>query len=345
MKVLVAEDSRTVRAWLVGVLEGEGMTVVAVGDGLDAVRAAATEAPDVIVMDLQLPGLDGLEAIARIMAASPCPIVVLSGQLDGLEVDYAFEALRAGALDVVAKPRLGDPEARAEAGRRFARTLRVMARAKVIRRTRRFGSPAGQPLRLSPRRGRLDACTLLGIGASTGGPPVVRLLLERIRPPARVPILITQHIGAGFDAGYARWLGESGHDVILPAEATRLEPGRVYLAPADASLVLTGPSWVALAPQSGSGPGSIVPNVDACFESLARHRGPDAAGVLLTGMGQDGAQGLAALRAAGGATFAQDEASCVVFGMPRAARDAGAVDVLHSPEQLATSLAEAFSAR
>lgn len=344
LRVLVAEDSRSARAWLVGLLEADGMTVIPAADGLEAVQVAARAAPDVAVVDLQLPGLDGIEVIARVMAASPCPIVVFSGQLGTSRMDYTFEALRAGALDVVAKPTTADPAARAEAGRGLIRTLRLMAQVVVV--TRRAGRrPAPVPaLRLPSAGPNLTECTLLGIGASTGGPPIVRTLLEGIRPPCRVPILVTQHIGAGFDLGYARWLGETGHPVDIPSGPTTLCPGRVYLAPAEASLVMTAPARVALDPLAPNHPGGILPSADRMFESMARHCGLGAAGILLTGMGRDGARGLKALRAAGGAPFAQDEASCVVFGMPRAAREAGAVDTLHSPRQLAALLSEAFSA-
>ncbi len=342
IKVLVAEDSRTARAWLVGLLRAAGMAVVEVANGLDAVHAARLEAPSVVVMDLQLPGLDGIEAIRRIMAESPCPIVVLTGQLHREDVDVAFEALNAGALEVVAKPSTADPAERAEIGRRFVRTLRVMERVKVVRRRR--SQPRTSPAALTLPAGTSDLamCRVLGIGASTGGPPVVRLLLDRIAAPARVPILISQHIGPGFEEGFARWLSDSGHPVDVLTGPADLEPGRVYVSPASSSLVLTAPERLGLKP--GGPQTRLLPSIDATFDSLATHQGRRAAGVLLTGMGRDGARGLGSIRDAGGATFAQSEATCAVFGMPRVAHEVGAVDVLHSPDDLARDLGAGFGA-
>ncbi len=339
MKVLIVEDSPTVRAWLVALLKAEGMEVVQAADGLSAVPIAAAAAPDVVLMDLNLPGQHGLQAIAQIMSTDPRPIVVLTGQLDSSEMDVAFEAVQAGALEVVHKPHTADPAARVEAGLSLGRTLRIMARVTVVRRPGR-----ARPASTLPRRSNgLATSTLLAIGASTGGPPIVRLLLERIRPPARVPIVIAQHIGRGFEAGYARWLAETGHDVRVPSRATTLQAGQVYVSPADASFVMASPDRAILRRGPGDTPTSLLPSIDLVFESMARHHGSQATGVLLTGMGRDGARGLSAVRKAGGTTLAQDEASCAVFGMPKEAQKAGAVTELHSPEQLATILGEAFS--
>jgi len=169
----------------------------------------------------------------------------------------------------------------------------------------------------------------------------VRSLLDAITPPARVPILVAQHIGVGFEAGYANWLGGDGHDVRLVAGPEGLEAGVVYVSPASASLVVTARGSIGLEQVEGA---RLLPSVDLLFGSLAAAYGERGCGVLLTGMGRDGAAGLLALRQAGAPTLAQSEASCAVFGMPRAARELGAVNELHDVEQLGRQLAAAFSA-
>lgn len=323
VKVLVAEDSRTARAWLRGLLLREGFEVVEVADGRSAVRATATERPDVVLMDLALPRLSGVEAIAEIMAACPTPIVVLSSHVDAGQVDLSFAALQAGALDTLAKPRTALSSERDAIGRTLVRRLRLMAGAKLVRRL----PPPGRTRRPPPSPSSVD---VMVIGASTGGPAVLYDLLLQLPPPS-VPIVIVQHIGAEFAEGFARHLAGTGQDVVL-ATTGALRPGRVVVAPASGSLVFTAPGQIAIRP--GWPPKGILPSIDATLSSLAVHHGDRAGAMLLTGMGKDGATGLLAVREAGGACFAQDEVSCVVFGMPRAAFELGAVDVLHSATEL-----------
>lgn len=339
MKALVVEDSRTTRAWLVRLLKADGIDVVEAGDGLAAIRLAAAERPDVVLMDLQLPGCSGLEAIEAIMASAPRPIVVLSGQLRKADVDLAFEALQLGALDVLAKPGRASASEQADHGARLLRVLRLMARVKVVRRRHQGLARARTPVTV-PTVQDLRGVQLLAMGGSTGAPPIVHGLLERLPVPLRVPVVVIQHIGVGFEDGYARYLDGAGHPAHVVRGEEALEPGCVYVAPADASIVLLSPDRLTLDRRPPPASSGMLPSVDRTFESLAEQLGGRCAAVLLSGMGRDGARGLAALRDRGAATFAQDEASSAVFGMPRAAMELGAVDVLSVPEQLGATLAE-----
>lgn len=344
MKVLVVEDSPTVRAVLTRCLEARGASVHAVADGRAGVEASERVAPDVILMDLQLPHLSGLEAITEIMTTSPRPIVVLSGQLGRDDVDLTFEALRAGAVDVMEKPGANGITLPAFA-ERLHRNLRLMSQAHLV--TRRTSEARWiEGLRThgpEPPATDLSKTRVLLLGASTGGPPVLASLLSAIRPPARVPIVIAQHISPGFGEGLSRWLGrQTGHKTVFLDKPCILERGTVHLGSATASVVFRSPRHVGLTKDLSSVAVQIHPNVDLLFSSAARHLGAHVAAALLTGMGRDGAHGLNQIRERGGATFAQDEASSVVFGMPRAAQMAGAVAGLHSADALQVLLAEAF---
>ncbi len=343
MKVLVVDDSPTVRAVLAQLLGAAGVEVLQAGDGLEGVELARSGSPDVVLMDLHLPKLGGVEAIGRIMRWSPRPIVVLSGQLGRRDVDLTFEALEAGALEVIAKPD-GAAFRGPEFGRTLVRTLRLMARVQVV--TRHHSRRVSPQLRVPPPPRReiptLQDASVLLIGASTGGPPVLFQLLSAIRSPCRVPIVVAQHIATGFDRGLATWLGSTGHDVALLDRPQALEPGVVYVGSADAGPIVRAGGLLDVEVELAPHRAQIRPNVDVLFESAAAHLGPTVCAVLLSGMGRDGARGLRAIRDAGGHTFAQDEESCVVFGMPAAALEEQAVDELHSPAALGSLLAAVF---
>jgi len=350
VKVLVVEDSPTVRAVLTRCLKARGAQVHAVSDGRAGVEASETLSPDVILMDLQLPRLSGLEAITEIMMTRPRPIVVLSGQLARDDVDLTFQALRAGAVDVMEKPGANGLTL-PEFADRLYRNLRLMCEVRLV--TRRAGKAPWVPgLRTSSSSPRdelsktLSRAKILLLGASTGGPPMLASLLSAVRAPARVPIVIAQHISPGFGRGFAHWLGRTtGHRTVFVDTDKAIDPGTVYLASAAASAVFRSKARLGTTSDLPTAAVQIHPNVDLLFESAARHFGAGTAAVLLTGMGRDGAHGLKLIRERGGATLAQDETSSVVFGMPRVAHAMGAVDRLHSGDALHLLLDEHFSAR
>lgn len=333
-RVLIVDDSLSMRVYLSEVLERwpETTLVGMATDGEEGVALAAELAPDVVLMDLQLPLLDGVDAIRQIMTQSPVPVVVLSAQ--GGDQQRAFAAIRAGALEVLAKPDGSGDAARFE--RRLVHTLTVLANVKVKARRAAPWLPEAPTSAV----GSSEGIDLLVIGCSTGGPPLLHTILSAIRPVASVPILITQHITAGFDVGFALWLSNTGHDVRVATEGEPLVPGRVYVAPAEQNLVLRDAGHVGTTPAI---PNMITPSVDELFASVALFRPATTWAVLLTGMGRDGAQGLRELVDEGGTALVQDEATSVIWGMPGEAVRLGAVRETLPDVEIVRRLAERFS--
>ncbi|WP_434385765.1 chemotaxis protein CheB [Melittangium boletus] len=331
MKLLLVEDSRSVVAFLEQILRKEPdiELLPPVDNGHDAVLAVQRWKPHLVLMDLVLPGgMGGEEAIAAIMATAPCPIVVLSGQLGTRGRDRTFESLSAGAVDVLAKPTAGGVEAVREFRERLLRTVRTMAHARVTSRRRTSirtpslpALPSVTPLATpaTPAPAESPPCSLLAIGGSTGAPPLVYELLRALPAPAPFPVVVAQHIVHGFEPGFAQWLCGTGHSVVVARAGDWLDAGSVYVSPADRDLLVRGGRL-----RTQPAKGVAVPSVNVLFESVASFYGPRAVGLLLTGMGVDGAQGLLAMRQAGALTVAQEGSTCVVDGMPGAARALGA---------------------
>ncbi len=342
MKVLLVEDSLTVRTYLERILRGapDVELLPSARDGAMGVGLALSHKPDVVLMDLELPVLSGLEAIREIMDSSPRPIVVLSGVLDKTDIDRTLESFRLGAVEVVAKPRGVSPAEQAQFGERLLRILRVMSQARVIRRRLPSGDlPLVAPQKPLPKQtGRTPQAIL--IGASTGGPLVLRQILDGLGAPFALPIVICQHIVPGFESGLASWLSESGHRVKVAEQGERVLPAIIYLSPSDHHCVLA-PGLdgirISLVPAVR---GRVAPSADMLFESGAKAFGEACIALLLTGMGEDGKQGLLALRREGALTITQSAVTCVVDGMPGAARLAGASVLDLSPARMIELLRE-----
>lgn len=330
-RIVICEDSRTYAHALTRFLErDDDLRVVKVcSSAEELLRVLPDTRPDLITMDIELPGLDGLGATRRIMDSGRLPILVLSDHA-GRGSERAAAALEAGALDAIAKSdiRIDDLEGHAAVAlrRRIKRLATTRMRAVVA------SSPAGVSARPSPW-GRA-AGTSVGIVASTGGPAALMALLAELPGDFPLPVLIVQHIAAGFAPGLARWLdGVVKVPVSLAEHEVAAGPG-VWLAPDDAHLSLVGP-MLSLDRQTVAGP--FRPSGDILLESMARAAGSGAVSVVLTGMGRDGAEGTASVRAAGGLTIAQDEASSVVYGMPQAAVDRGA-ELMLAPDAIGRAL-------
>lgn len=317
IRVVVVEDSALQRAALVRIMrDGGAIEVVGeAGSVEEAVRTVAAVKPDVVTMDLEIPGGEGtaggLLAIERIMAANRVPILVLSAHAASREDTIAIDALAAGAVDVFPKRATWDADQSAALRRRIGVLSRVtMVSRHVGASARNGGLPggAGRPV--------------VGLVASTGGPSALRqVVTELCGVPA--PVLIVQHIHADFAVSFAGWLQDTtGVEVRVAAPGEGLRAGVAYVAPGDHHLRLGAMLTADVSPDPAAA--AHRPSADELLGSLARHARRASVACVLTGMGSDGATGLLAVRRAGGATFAQDAASSVVDGMPRAARESGA---------------------
>ncbi len=324
IRVLVIEDSVTVRKHLCAVLSADqGIDVVAeAADGRQAIELCAELHPDVVTMDMMMPVMTGLAATEFIMAYCPTPILVVSSSLNRGELFKTYDALAAGALDVLEKPN-GD-EAGDDWERNLVSMVKLLSRIKVITHLRGRHQALREPAdTLAPvghaRTVGTNRCDVIAIGASTGGPGAIIEVLRGLPSAFAIPILFVLHISKPFAAAFADWLdGQSAHRVAYATDgqAVSSAAGRVIMAPPDQHMVVKN-GRVRLTDDAERH--SCRPSVDVLFESLAGEFGPSATGCILTGMGHDGAAGLLALRRAGALTIAQDEATSVVYGMPREA--------------------------
>lgn len=349
LRVLVVEDSLTMRKHLCEILASDpAIEVVAEAqDGKTAIAMCQRHRPDVVTLDMMLPVMSGLAVTEYLMAHLPTPILVVSASTNRGELFKTYEALAAGAVDVLDKP-AGDATDAAWAAR-FLAAVRTVARIRVITHLRgRYGArhlptPGSTAATGSlaeaaapPPRGR--GHRVVALGASTGGPGAVLHVLRNLPTDFQLPLLLVQHLSAPFATEYAAWLdGQTSHRVAFAqgGESVASLAGCVVMAPPDQHLVVReGRLRLTDDPPRHS----CRPSVDALFESLAAEYGSSAAGCLLTGMGRDGATGLLAIRLAGGTTIAQDEASCVVYGMPREAVQMGAAAQVLALRDIAAAL-------
>lgn len=330
IRVLVADDSATMRVALVTLLGAEpDLEIIGqAADGVDAVNKARSLRPDVITMDVNMPRLDGLGATAAIMAEAPSRVLVVCSVSEDRQLDLSFRAMAAGALELIEKPGSGEAALR-RWGKRVAESVRLMAEVPVVRRD--------QPHAAHPQVGKHRPIEAMGIVASTGGPPALAKILSDLPPSMRLTLLVAQHIAEGFTAGLVRWFsGITRLTVAIAQSGQRAKPAHVYLPPDGHDLELDRFGMLRT-PRSA---GLHCPSGNRLLQSLAKGYGPRAAGLVLTGMGDDGAQGLLALHNAGGITFAQDEATSVVFGMPHAALACGATKSQIALESVAAVIQE-----
>lgn len=342
IRVLVADDSPTARRYLVDVLERyPGVTVVGeAADGREAVKATADLQPSVVVMDAVMPVLDGLEATERIMIETPTPVVITTAALDPHDVALALRSVEVGALAVLPKPTwpaTGTDQQTAEA---FARKVVALSGVRVIRRYRESGGsqpvsrPSFEPVQVPSR-----TVDVVGVAASTGGPRALHDLLAGLPGELVAPVLVVQHIAHGFVEGLVRWLDAgTALQVRIAVHGEPLEGGSVYVAPDDHHMRVTASRRVQL--DRGARIGGFRPAATALFESLAGLYGPSAAGIILSGLGDDGLAGLLGLRASGGAILAQDEETAAVFGMPGVVVAAGIADVVGPVDALAAAIVQ-----
>jgi two-component system chemotaxis response regulator CheB len=334
IRVLVADDSATARQLLRAILEQDGdIEVIAEAhDGAEAVRMVEERKPDLVIMDVHMPISDGLQATKEIMVRAPTPILIVSAATQR-DVDLSLSATQAGALLALPKP--DSPASPGFADR--AIELRAMARAMAAVKVVRHWSVMERPRTRRPR-GRVPA-KLVALAASTGGPAALRRVLMDIPRTVPAPLLIVQHIARDFTAGFAEWLaGSCALPVRIADEGEQLRDGTVYLAPDDVHLGVTADGRARMA--NGPPISGFRPSATHLFRSAGAAYGPQLAAVVLTGMGVDGADGLADAHAAGAYVIAQDEASSVVYGMAAEAVRRGAVDAVLPVDHIALRLLE-----
>ncbi len=342
LRILVAEDSPTARRLLVEIVRADpALTVVGEArDGVEAVELAQRLRPSLVTMDIQMPRMDGLEATRRIMTEVPTPVVVVSTLVER-DIQTSMAALRAGALAVLQKP-LGpeSPDFDAES-RRLRDTLKAMAEVKVVRRwPDRAAAPVPPPAVAAPPMPPTPP-GVVALAASTGGPAALFRLLSELPANFAAPLLVVQHIAIGFSQGLAQWLGTAGPLPVKVAEdGEPLLPGHVYLAPDDRHL---GVRSEGVAEVSRAAPvNGFRPSATWMFRSVARAHGPASLAVILTGMGQDGLEGVRELHGAGGRILAQDEQTSVVYGMPGVVVGANLAHEVVALPDLAARLTAAF---
>ncbi len=336
IRLLVVEDSAVTLEYLVYLL-GQDPALQVVGtarDGQEAVEKAERLRPDLILMDIHMPRMNGYEATRRIMERVPTPIVICTASLSRDEVAKSFEAITAGALTLVGKPGGPDHPDEATSVRTLLQTVKLMAEVRVVRRWPTRALP-GAP---SPLPGRPDRkIRVIAIGASTGGPPVVAEILRELPRGLGAPILLVQHIAAGFSKGLADWLAQGTRLAVrLAAPVEAVQPGTVYLPPDGWQLGITWDGRIRLSKEPAED--GFCPSASYLFQSVAEAYGRSALGILLTGMGRDGAAGLRRLREAGGTTIAQDEETSVVFGMPAEAIRLGAAEHVLPPPGISAAI-------
>jgi len=312
--------------------QGEYDVLWSARDGADAIRRVAEIAPELLLLDVSIAHPDSAEVTRRIMARSPCAVVLLAERPQA-QTGAIYEAMGAGAVDVTTCPVLD------EAGR-LATAEPLLAKLRTM--AKMLGHAHGPHSARAPGPRRVGSADqkLIAIGASTGGPQALFKILAGLPPALEVPIVIVQHVDSEFSTGLASWLQDaSGRRVELARSGSRAEPGGVLLAASNDHLVLTARGTFTYTIEPRELP--YRPSVDVLFSSLAEHWPAPAVAVLLTGMGRDGARGMKRLKDAGWYTIAQDEASSVVFGMPKAAIELGAVEHVAALSGIAEAIVRA----
>ena len=330
-RILVVDDSPIIRDMVSAILVSDpALTVVGqASNGLEAVSKAAALRPDIITMDIEMPVMDGLEAIETIMARQPVPILVLTSHTG---VRVAFAAVSRGALDVVEKPALD-----LENGAKLIKKVKILARVDVLAHQKAMGKPAGPDVALPEPALPAGGKAIVAIAASTGGPRALERIFSRLPAGFPVPIVVSQHVADGFTEGMAEWLNSSTTlEVVMARRGDILKPGKVYLNPSESTLKITRQGSVLLTPGD---PAQVYhPSCNAMLGSVAASFGPRAVGLILTGMGDDGVAGMKAIKAAGGFTLAQDEKTSIVYGMNGVAVREGCIDRVNSLDDIPAQL-------
>jgi two-component system, chemotaxis family, protein-glutamate methylesterase/glutaminase len=343
IRVLVVEDSPTMREFLFQILDSDpAIAVVATAEtGEEAIEAVERTQPDIITMDVHMPRMNGFDATRRIMETHPTPIVIVSGTADATDTAKASRGIESGALALLRKPAgVGHPDHERTTSE-LIRTIKAMSEVKVVRRWPRSRAveilPADSVSTEFPLQSAHTQIRIVAIGASTGGPPVLQMILAGLPKDFPVPVLIVQHITAGFTQGLVEMLAQSSSLPVHVAEDRQsVLPGQAYVAPDGLHMAVGADGRIQLTtdePENG-----LRPSVACLFRSVAQAYGQGAVGVLLTGMGKDGAAELKLMKERGAVTIAQDRDTAVVHGMPGEAIRLGGATHVFAPEQICWAL-------
>lgn len=338
MRVLIVDDSQVTRLLLRAVLEGEGYQVREADSGEQALEVLRVYTPDIVTMDVHMPGMDGYETTERILECYALPVVVLTASANPYASATAMRALEAGALAVLEKtsgPGSADFNELIDA---LLRTLRSMSQVKIVRRQRKTGEPQHPRSRLPlPKLVGEAAPQLIAIAASAGGPVALKSILQALNVPQPWALVLVQHIAPGFLPSFRDWLATlTALPIAIAEDGQALAPGTLYLAPDAVHLGFAANRCVAL--DAGLLEEHIRPSANYLFRSVARQFGKRAIGIQLSGMGRDGAQGLLELSHTGALTIAQEPSSAVIDSMPQAAIGLQAARQVLSPEGIAALL-------
>jgi len=342
IKVLLVEDAGAATGGLAQILNSDPVIqmVGIVRSGRGALEFLARHNADIVLLDIETPIADGFETTRMLMETRPLPIVLCNRGGDTHGSVAMFRSMEAGAVACVERPREPNHREFRQRSAHLLQTLKLMSEIKVVHRwprSRRM-TESEQPAVPSRRAGSWAPVELIGIGASTGGPPVLRTILAALPRDFAVPILIVQHIAPGFLNGLAEWLGQTtGMKIHIPTHQLQTHPGHVYLAPDGQHMTVEPGGSILLG--RGELDNGMRPSVNRLFRSLADGFGPSAVGVLLTGMGKDGAEELKRMRENGATTIAQDQETSVVHGMPGEAIALGAASYIFPPDKIAPALA------
>jgi two-component system chemotaxis response regulator CheB len=335
IRIVLVEDSDVQRDVLVQLIDLDpDMRVIGVAkNGVEAIEVLKQIKPDLVLMDLHMPKMNGVETIRHLMRDNPLPIVAISAS-DQIESVGCYDALEAGALAFVEKPIAKKHPRYPFLCELLLKTIKLMSQVKVVR--RREISKIKHPSFEIPQKNKLAALTreikMIAVGASTGGPVVLKTILSGL-PESFAPIIIVQHIAPGFIQGLAKWLSQTtNHRVEIASHARLLERNCVYLAPDNHQIGVLGNGYIFLRDKSQSN--EICPSINFLFNSVAEMMEHESIGILLTGMGNDGAEGLKKMRDSGAITIAQDEKSSLIYGMPRQAVLLNAAGFVLTPEEI-----------
>ncbi|MBI6871922.1 chemotaxis-specific protein-glutamate methyltransferase CheB [Clostridium aciditolerans] len=336
IKVLVVDDSPTIREIMKDILTSDkDIEVIGVAsNGEDAVRFMEKNKPDIITMDIDMPKMNGFEATRKIMETTPVPIVIITALFNSKDMDRTFQAMEAGAVSVIEKPTAITGDDFDKAAQNIVHMIKLMSEIKVIKRKTIYKNKKAGPLENYKAKSTLSSIKMAAIGVSTGGPPVLQSIFSKLPANIKIPILVVQHITPGFIEGLVDWLsGVTEYPIHIAVQGEKVLPGHIYFAPDGFHMEIRGDGKIFLSDSEKEN--GLRPAVSCLFRSIARYYGKNSIGILLTGMGKDGAEELKLLKDIGAITVAQDKETSIVYGMPGEAVKLDAATYILPPEKIA----------